>query len=78
LRPSNQDIGLGNRPTAGHVALLQLALIGSNEEAVSAEVMPRALQSVYARAMCDQADDDELMDAVLLELQLKIGVGEAA
>jgi len=26
----------------------------------------------------DEADDDELMDAVLLELQIQIGVGEAA
>src|SRR5262245_22306344 len=27
--------------------------------------------------MCDEPDDDELMDAVVLELQVKVGVGEA-
>ena len=28
--------------------------------------------------MRDQSDDDELMDAVLLELQIQVGIGEAA
>src|SRR5215470_15755913 len=28
--------------------------------------------------MRDESDDDELMDAVLLELQVQVGVGEAA
>src|SRR6516162_7953932 len=27
--------------------------------------------------MCDEPDDDELMDAVVLELQIQISVGEA-
>ena len=32
----------------------------------------------FDAGMGDEADDDELMDAVLLELQIQIGVGEAA
>src|SRR5262245_2487338 len=32
----------------------------------------------FDAGMRDQTDDDELMDAVLLELQIQIGVGEAA
>jgi hypothetical protein len=28
--------------------------------------------------MCNQAYDDELMDSMLLELEIQIGVGEAA
>src|SRR5262249_2308848 len=28
--------------------------------------------------MCNESDDDELMNAVLLELQVQVGVGEAA
>jgi len=28
--------------------------------------------------VCDEAHDDELMDAVLLELQIQVRVGEAA
>jgi hypothetical protein len=31
---------------------------------------------LHAR-MCDEPDDDELMDAVVLELQIQISVGEA-
>src|SRR5262249_35053602 len=34
--------------------------------------------SRFDAGVCDQPDDDELMDAVLLELQVKVGVGEAA
>jgi len=32
---------------------------------------------LHAR-MCHEPDDDELMDAVFVELQIQIGVGEAA
>src|SRR5262249_44270039 len=31
----------------------------------------------FDAGMCDESDDDELMDAVLLELQVQVGVGEA-
>src|SRR5262245_45038294 len=34
--------------------------------------------SRFDAGMGDQPDDDELVDAVLLELQVQIGVGEAA
>src|SRR5262249_17953876 len=34
--------------------------------------------SRFDAGMSDESDDDELMDAVLLELQVQVGVGEAA
>jgi hypothetical protein len=34
--------------------------------------------SRFDAGVCNQPDDDELMDAVPLELQIKVGVGEAA
>src|SRR5262245_66205911 len=44
---------------------------------VIAELSGKA-NGCFDTGMRDQPDDDELMDAVLLELQIEVGVGEAA
>src|SRR5215813_12936883 len=43
---------------------------------VIAELSGKA-NGCFDTGVCDQPDDDELMDTVLLKLQIKVGAGEA-